>query len=158
MTRTARIAALAVALSLLAAAPAVAAKTVNYKGKTTGGHTITFKRQGKKVWWISTMAPTVCLASNRPGAQSRTGAEIYTPPGYEIVGKKVTFEDLQKPAMHYSNVTKHYEITLRSGPKGKLTGDLHLSFSFIVPIYPMPSMLYYGCVGKTKFTASSVKK
>jgi hypothetical protein len=139
MTRTARIAALAVALSLLAAAPAVAAKTVNYKGKTTGGHTITFKRQGKKVWWISTMAPTVCLATNRPGAQSRTGAEIYTPPGYEIVGK-------------------HYEITLRSGPKGKLTGDLHLSFSFIVPIYPMPSMLYYGCVGKTKFTASSVKK
>jgi hypothetical protein len=157
MSRTARIAGLAAVLSLLAAAPAVAAKTVDYKGKTTGGHTITFKRQGKKVWWISTMAPTICLATNRVGAKPISGAEIFTPPGYEIVGRKVTFEDLQKPALYYSKVTKHYEITLRPGANGKLTGDLHLTFSFIIPTYPMPSMIYYGCVGNTKFTAKPVK-
>ena len=158
MSRTARIAALTAALSVLVAAPAMAAKTVNYKGKTAGGHTITFKRQGNKVWWISTMAPTVCLPTNRVGARVISGGEIYTPPGYEIVGKKVTFEDLQKPALYYNKVTKHYEITLRPGPKGKIRGDLHLSMSFIVPTYPMPSMIIYGCVGKTKFTASPVKK
>jgi hypothetical protein len=158
MPRTARIAALAAALSLLAAAPAVAAKTVDYKGKTTGGHTITFKRQGNKVWWISTMAPTICLPTNRVGAKSISGAEIFTPPGYEIVGRKVTFEDLQKPAMYYSKVTKHYEITLKPGANGKLTGALHLTFSFIIPTYPMPTMIIYGCVGNTKFTASPMKK
>src|SRR5205085_559724 len=89
MNRIAAVIAASAALSLLAATPALAAKTVNYKGRTTGGHTITFKRQGNKVWWISTMAPTTCLPTNRPGARIIGGAEIYTPPGYEIVGKKV---------------------------------------------------------------------
>jgi hypothetical protein len=158
MRRTARIAALSAALSVFAAAPAMAAKTVNYKGKTSGGHTITFKRQGNKVWWISTMVPTICLPTNRVGARTISGAEIFTPPGYEIVGKKVTFEDLQKPALYYSKVTKHYETTLKAGRNGKLSGDLHLSQSFIIPTYPMPSMIIYMCVGKAKFTASPVKK
>jgi hypothetical protein len=88
MSRTARIAGLAAVLSLLAAAPAVAAKTVDYKGKTTGGHTITFKRQGKKVWWISTMAPTICLATNRVGAKPISGAEIFTPPATRSSGAR----------------------------------------------------------------------
>ena len=158
MPRIARIAALAAGLSLFAAAPALAAKTVNYKGKTSGGHTITFKRQGSKVWWISTMTPTICLPINRVGAKSITGAEIFTPPGYELVGRKVTFEDKQKPAMYYNDVTKHYEVTLRPGPKGKLSGDLHLTFSFIVPTYPMPTMIIYSCLGTAKFTASPVKR
>ena len=154
MTRTARAVAIAAALALVAAVPAAAdAKPVNYKGKTAGGHTITFKRAGKKVWWISTMIPTVCLPTNRVGSPPRSGAEIFTPPGYEIVGRKVTFEDLQKPAMHYSDVTKHYEITLKKGRRGKLTGKLHLTFSFIVPTFPMPTMIYYSCVGKTTFSA-----
>jgi hypothetical protein len=47
---------------------------------------------------------------------------------------------------------------LAAAPAGKLTGALHLTFSLIIPSYPMPSMLYYGCVGDTKFTASPVKK
>jgi hypothetical protein len=69
----------------------------------------------------------------------------------------VTFEDLQKPALYYNKVTKHYEITLKPGANGKLTGALYLTFSFIVPTYPMPTMIIYGCVGKTKFTAKPVK-
>ncbi len=158
MTRTARIAALTAALSVLAAAPALAAKTVSYRGKTKGGHTITFKRQGNRVWWISTMAPTVCLPSNRTDRQPIAGAEIYTPPGYEIVGRKVTFEDLQKPAMYYSKVTKHYETTLKAGPNGRLSGKLHLSFSFLIPTYPMPAVIIYLCTGDTTFTASPVKR
>ncbi len=94
-------------------------------------------------------------------ARRRTGGrgedQIFTPPGYEIVGRKVTFEDLQKPALYYNKVTKHYEITLKPGANGKLTGALHLTFSFIVPTYPMPTMIIYGCVGKTKFTAKPLK-
>jgi hypothetical protein len=152
MTRTARVIAIAAALSLVAAAPA-AAKPVNYKGKTAGGHTITFKREGKRVWWIYTMVPTVCLPTNRIGERPITGAEIFNPPGPEIVGRKKTFEYLQKPALHYKDVTKHYEITLKKGRGGKLTGQLHLTFSFIVPTFPMPTMIYYSCVGKTTFSA-----
>jgi hypothetical protein len=157
MSRIARIVVLTAGLSLFAAAPAVAAKTVNYKGKTSGGHTITFKRKGNKVWWIGTMVPTVCLPTNRPSARTMTGAEWFTPPGYEIVGRKVVFEDLQKAAMYWNKVTKHYEVTLRPGRRGQLSGDLHLTFSFIVPTFPMPSMIIYGCVGKAKFTAKPVR-
>jgi hypothetical protein len=152
MTRTARVIAVAAALSLVAAAPA-AAKPVNYKGKTAGGHTITFKHEGKRVWFIYTMVPTVCLPTNRIGARSITGAEIFNPPGPEIVGRKVTFKYKQKPALYYNDVTKHYEVTLKKGARGKLTGKLHLTFSFIVPTFPMPSMIIYSCVGKSTFSA-----
>jgi hypothetical protein len=153
MTRTVRTVALAVVLSLAAAAPAVAAKTVDYKGKTRGGNTITFKRQGSKVWWISTMVPTVCLPINRVGEKSIAGAEIFTPPGYEIVGKEVAFKDLQKPALYYSKVTKNYKVSLKNGRRGALSGKLHVSFSFIIPTYPMPSMIIYSCVGDSTFSA-----
>lgn len=156
MTRTIRTAAVALAAAAAvggALAGPAAAKTVEYKGKTAGGHTITFKRSGNKVWWISTMVPTTCLPIDRIGARVISGAEIYTPPGYEIVGRKVVFEDLQKPALWWKEVTKHYEVTLRRGSRGALKGSLHLTFSFIVPTYPMPTMITYGCVGKTTFTA-----
>jgi hypothetical protein len=159
MTRTTRVLAVAATVAAVAAVPAAAsAKPVNYKGKTSGGHTITFKREGKRVWWISTMVPTVCLPTNRVGERSITGAEIFTPPGYEIVNRKVTFKDLQKPALYYNDVTKHYEITLKKGKKGKLRGKLHLTFSFIIPTFPMPSMIYYSCVGKANFAAKPVRR
>ena len=159
MTRISRIVAIAATVAAVAAVPAAAsAKPVNYKGKASGGHQITFKREGKRVWYISTMVPTVCLPTNRVGSRSITGAEIFTPPGYEIVGKKVTFEDLQDPALYYNDVTKHYETTIKKGKNGKLKGKLHLTFSFIVPTFPMPSMIYYSCVGKANFTAKPVKK
>lgn len=159
MTRTSRIVAVAATIAAVAAVPAAAsAKPVNYEGKTSGGHQITFKREGKRVWWISTMVPTVCLPTNRVGERPITGAEIFTPPGYEIVNRKVTFKDLQKPALYYNDVTKHYEITLKKGKNGKLRGKLHLTFSFIIPTFPMPSMIYYSCVGKAKFTAKPVRR
>ena len=154
MTRIARVLAVAGVVTAVAAVPAVAgAKPVTYKGKTAGGHRITFKREGKRVWYISTMIPTICLPTNRVGEKPISGAEIFTPPGYEIVNRKVTFEDLQKPAMYYNDVTKHYEVSLKKGKRGKLTGKLHLTFSFIIPTYPMPSMIIYSCVGNTKFSA-----
>lgn len=152
-SRMARAAALAAVAALAAAAPASAAKTVDYKGKTRGGHTITFKRQGSKVWWISTMVPTVCLPINRVGERSIAGAEIFTPPGYEIVGKEVAFKDLQKPALYYSKVTKNYKVALKNGRRGALTGRLHVTFSFIIPTYPMPAMIIYSCVGDSTFSA-----
>jgi hypothetical protein len=159
MTRTTRFLAVAAALAIVAAIPAAAqAKVINYKGKTSGGHQITFKREGKRVWYISTLIPTVCLPTNRVGERSITGAEYFTPPGYEIVGRKVTFKDLQPAALYYNDVTKHYEITLKKGKKGKLRGKLHLSQSFIIPTFPMPTMIYYSCVGKATFTAKPVKK
>jgi hypothetical protein len=159
MTRTSRIVAVAATIAAVAAVPAAAAaKPVNYKGKTSGGHQITFKREGKRVWYISTLIPTVCLPTNRVGERSITGAEYFTPPGYEIVGKKTTFKDLQQAALYYNDVTKHYEITLRKGKKRKLRGKLHLSMSFIIPTFPFPSMIYYSCVGKANFTAKPVKK
>jgi hypothetical protein len=158
MTRSARLVVLVAALALVAAAPA-AAKPLNYKGKTKGGHSITFKREGKKVWHIYTMIPTVCLPTNRVGARSSTGAEIFNPPGPQIIGRKGTWEILQDAAMYYNPVTKHYEVTLNKSPKrnGRVSGKLHLTFSYIIPTYPMPSMITYACVGKTSFTAKAVK-
>ena len=143
------------AVALLAPTAPAMGKTLTYKGKTKGGHTITFKRNGKKVWYIYTAVPTVCLSYNRPGAKPISGAEEFNPPGPQIVGKKGTWKYLQKPSLYYNKVTKHYEVTINKSRsrKGKLTGKLHLTFSFMYPTYPIPLTINYGCVGKTTFSA-----
>jgi len=159
MTRIARALTVATVLALAAAGPA-AAKPLDYKGKTKGGHSITFKREGKKVWYIYTAIPTVCLPTNRVGEDPISGAEEFNPPGPQKVGKKGTWKHLQKPWLYYNDVTKHYEVKLNKsrGKRGKVSGKLHLSMSFIIPTFPMPTMIYYSCVGKTSFSAKPVKR
>ena len=56
--------ALAAVAALLVTAPLASAKSVSYKGKTKGGHTITFKRSGNKVSAINTLVPTVCISGS----------------------------------------------------------------------------------------------
>jgi hypothetical protein len=73
---------LAVALLCAAAVPAsaVAAKGVPYKGKTTGGHKITFNlvKGGKRIRDLVTATPTQCLPI-QGGGSPMSGMDLWNP-------------------------------------------------------------------------------
>ncbi len=150
--RTSTITALVAALGLAVAAAPAAARPVAYQGKTKGGYSVTFKRSGARISGITTGVPTVCLATNRYG-RSESGVELFQPPGAFTLGRTAKVSAYQKPVMYYSKVTKNYTVTVKRGARGRISGRLKVVFSFIVPTFPMPSMIIYGCVGSTTFTA-----
>jgi hypothetical protein len=108
------------------AGPADAAKRT-LKGKTQGGYSISMKRSGKSITAMKGMVPTSCVS---PQGGTLAGGEIFRPPGSFRLGATKKTQALQDPAMHYDKVTKHYTVTLKRGRRGRITGRLHLNFSF----------------------------
>jgi hypothetical protein len=147
-------AALATALAL--AGPA-AAKPVAYKGKTSGGFEITFTRVGGAVKGVQTLLPTSCVPAGEGTA--RAGDEIYEPPGKLALGREVRKSALQDAAMHYDDVTKNYRFNAKKHRDGKITGRLHVNFSFQTVIFGAdPKLLGWVCQGDGTFSAKPVKK
>jgi hypothetical protein len=141
------------ALGLLAAAaPAAEARTVAYKGKTSGGSTITLKRSGKKVSRLRTVVPTTCVETTGSGL-SRAGVELYRPPGRARLGKPRRVKALQPAAMNSGiKATKTYRISLRRSGR-KVKGRLRVSFSFLRPDLFRSLPYIYLCTGSTRFSA-----
>jgi hypothetical protein len=138
--------------------PAAAeAKAVSYKGKTRGGHTITFKRSGSKLSGVSTMIPTICVSTTRSGpGTTKAGADIYQPGGRFKLGKQVKRTIKQGSAFYSSPITKHYTFKSKAGRRGKVTGKLNVNFSYLVPdlIGYFGSYLIFICQGSTTFQAT----
>lgn len=142
---------LALAGLLVGAGSAEAA--TKYKGKTTSGSTITFKRSGGRISKIKTGVSTICLPTTT-SARSTAGSDRYTPPGSYRIGKKVKRSKLQKTSFWWREVTKNYTVTTRRRGR-KITGRLEMSFSYAVPGwgYYGPTLTTYICSGKAKFSA-----
>jgi hypothetical protein len=135
---------------LLVAAPASAA---SYKGKTKGGSSITFKLKGTKISKVSTVVPTVCVETTG-GFGSRSGAEIYKPPGAFKLGKQGKKKKLQPAAMNQGiEATKNYTFTSKRKKSGRITGKLKLNFSFLIPSLYGASI--YICSGSTSYSAKA---
>ena len=114
-------------LGLAAAGPA-AAETRTYKGRTAGGYALSFKAAGDKVTKLRTIVPTTCVPT-RSGTP-RSGGELFEPPGVSRIGRTTKSRALQDPAMHYSEVTKNYHVTLKRKSGGRIAGKLHVNFAF----------------------------
>ncbi|HEX2232248.1 MAG TPA: hypothetical protein VHG69_02670 [Thermoleophilaceae bacterium] len=145
----------AVASLLAAAVPAAAqaAKGVPYKGKTTGGHPITFKYSKGKMHNVKTGVPMTCI-SIQGGGSPVTGADLWTA-GWLKVGlrdHKVT--ETSPTALHYRDVTKNHTINTRRGRNGAITGSIRVQFSFLIPKYPIGTFSIYSCLGSMKFKAT----
>lgn len=140
-----------VAWFLFAADMAGAAAT-QYKGKTKGGSSVTFKLQGKQAKGIRTVVPTICVETTGT-YQSRAGSELYRPVKPGRIGKTVKSKALQPAAMNQGiKATKNYEVTLRKKGR-KVSGKLKLNFSFLIPDLFTGAKIFI-CSGTTTFTAS----
>lgn len=139
---------------LMAGAATAEARTVAYSGKDSSGERITFKKSGNRIKRIRTAVTTVCLPSDT-GYSSRTGVDLFQPPGAFKLGKTTKRKQLQKTAMWYSKVTKNYKVSARNAGGGKIKGKLHMSFSYAMPVFDYygPHLVIYICSGDAKFTA-----
>jgi hypothetical protein len=141
-----------VAGGLLALPGASVAEAVTYKGKTSGGSTITLKRSGNSIRSIRTVVPTICTETTGSGL-SRAGAELFRPPGRTTLGRTRKVKALQPAALNNgSKATKNYTLRVtRSGRRVK--GKLRLSYSFL-RLDLFRSMPYvYICSGSATFVA-----
>jgi hypothetical protein len=65
---------------LMAGAATAEARPVAYTGKDSSGEKITFKKSGARIKKVRTAVTTVCLPSTT-GYSSRTGVDLFQPPG-----------------------------------------------------------------------------
>jgi hypothetical protein len=142
--------ALAAVGALAVPAGAAAAKPVNYVGKTSSGHKVTFKLKGKQVSKFVTGAPVTCIPI-QGGGQNFVGAE----PMYLFFGinRTVEFDAKLKPAFYYNEVTMHFRVTTKKFRNGKVKGSLRWQYEFLIPKYPIGTFSIYSCLGEATFAA-----
>jgi hypothetical protein len=142
----------AIALLVAVAPPASAAKGVPYKGKTSGGHNVTFTlRKGQLRDFVSGV-PMTCLAIQGGGAPM-TGVE---PVGYGWVDlglRNYKYSEQSKPSFHYNEVTRNHTVTTRRARNGTVSGAIRLQYEFLVPKYPIGTFTIYSCLGDMRFKA-----
>jgi hypothetical protein len=142
-----------VLVAVLTGGSTAQAKSVAYKGKTSSGTTIKFKRKGNKVSKINTAISTVCTETTGSG-YTRTGSEIYQPPGKFKLGTTRKVKKLQPAAMNQGiKATKNYAVKVKKGRGRKVKGKLKLNFSFLVPNLYTYLPYTYICSGSATFTA-----
>jgi hypothetical protein len=147
-------AATGLALACLLAGGSVAeAKTVSYKGKTSSGTKITFKRKGNKVSKVRTTLSTICIETTGSGL-TRAGSELYRPPGRFKLGKTRKVKKLQPAALNQGiKATKNYTVKVRKSGRRKIKGKLKLSYGFLIPDLFRSLPYTYVCSASHTFTA-----
>lgn len=140
---------LATAAVAALAAPAQA-KSVAYHGKTRAGDPISFTVAGSRVTHLSAFVPTLCLATE---GMPMSGTDPFDPPGAFRLGRtgKVTTKR-PNAIWNTSDVTKNFTVTTTRGGGGRISGKLHVDYSFLQLLYTYPmSARPYVCTGDTTF-------
>jgi hypothetical protein len=147
------------AIALLAAVPAAdAAKTKGtpYKGKTTGGHKVSFGLSKGKMWDFTTGVPMTCIPIQGTG-NPITGVELWSFKWVRLPLKNEQWKEKSKPSLWYNEVTRSHTATITRKPNGTVTGKIRVQYSFFQPKFPMPNFAIYSCLGNTKFTAKPTR-
>ena len=132
-------------------AAASAAKPVKYAGKTSSGHKVTFKLQGKQVFDFETGAPVTCIPI-QGGGQNFVGAEPIVL--WFRVNGTAEFPVKAKPAFYYNEVTMNFRVTSKKLRNGTIRGSLRWQYQFLIPKYPIGTFSIYSCLGEATWKAS----
>jgi hypothetical protein len=139
---------------LAAAAPASASKPVNYKGKTSSGHKVTFQIKNGRIHDLTAGISMSCLPIQGGGSPTG-GAEVFGFRGALKVKPHLRYSFMEKPAFHYNEVTMNNDLWLKRHGKRKITGRMRLQYSFLIPKYPIGTFTVYSCLGGGTFKASA---
>ena len=144
---------IAIAALFAVAAPAAhAAKGVPYKGKTSGGHKISFKLAKKRMFNFVTGVPVTCLPI-QGGGTPQTGVEPISWKWADLGLNDYKFTEMKKPGLYYNEVTMNHTVTTRRGRNGVVNGAIRIQYSFLIPKYPIGTFTIYSCLGNMKFSA-----
>jgi hypothetical protein len=143
-----------VALIALPAAASAAAKPVEYAGKTSSGHKVTFKLKGKQISGFETGAPVTCIPI-QGGGQNFVGAEPIQL--WFRVNRTEEFTAELKPAFYYNEVTMNFRVITKKLRNGRIKGSLRWQYEFLIPKYPIGTFSIYSCLGEASFSAKPVR-
>jgi hypothetical protein len=152
------VAALALSGALADAAPAHAARGVDYKGKTSSGHPITFTLKGKRLYNMRSGIRVACVPI-QGGGRALGGAETFSYKGWAPLSRKgVDFTFMKTPAFHYREVTTKHTLSSRLNRRTRtISGRQRIQYSFLVPKYPIGTFVIYSCAGGGTFKAKPVR-
>jgi hypothetical protein len=133
-----------------ATAAARAAHPVVYRGRTRDGDPISFTLVGARLTHLSAYVPTVCLATD---GLPLSGTDPFDPPGaFRLGGWRAVKAKRPNAIWNTSDVTKNFKVTARHGRGGRISGKLHVDYSFLEILYTYPiSSRPYVCSGDTAF-------
>jgi hypothetical protein len=136
------------AAALPAAAQAKAG--VAYKGKTRDGGPISFTLSGSHLTKLTAYVPTLCLATE---GTPISGTDPFDPSGSFRVGRTDKVTVTRPNAMwNTSDVTKNFFVAARRERGNRVSGRLHVDYSFLMILYTYPiSSRPYVCTGDTTF-------
>ncbi len=126
------------------------AKTHAYRGRTRAGDPISFKVVGGRITKLSAFVPTLCLAIHGP---PMSGTDPFDPPGSFRIGHTSKAKAKRPNAIwNTSDVTKNFSVTTKRDRSGRISGKLHVDYSFLQLLYTYPmSARPYVCTGDTTF-------
>lgn len=152
----AALAAAGIATVLLPGASLARSASVKYRGKTREGNAISFTVAGSRVTHLSAYVPTLCLPTE--GAPL-SGADPFDPPGRFRVGTTGKATAKRHNAIWNSaDVTKNFAVTTKRNRTGRISGKLHVDYSFLMILYTYPiSSRPYVCTGDTTFQLPAPK-
>jgi hypothetical protein len=129
---------------------------MTYHGKTREGDPISFTVVGSQITKLAAYVPTLCLSTS---GLPMSGTDPFNPPGSFPLGRtgKVTAQQ-PNAIWNTSDVTKNFEVTTKRDRAGRITGKLHVDYSFLELIwtYPMSSRPRV-CTGDTTFKLAPPK-
>jgi hypothetical protein len=134
-------------------AVAARSKPVSYRGKTRDGDPISFRVAAGRISRLSAYVPTVCLAAH---GLPMSGTDPFDPPGSFRIGHTDKVKAKRPNAIwNTSDVTKNFVVTSKRDRAGRITGKLHVDYSFLQLLYTYPiSARPYVCSGDTTFHLS----
>jgi acid phosphatase class B len=133
---------------------AAAAKPINYKGKTSSGHKVTFKLKGKQVTKFVTGAPVTCIPIQGTGTNF-VGAEPIVL--WFGINKTEEFTAELKPAFYYNEVTMNFRVKTKKFRNGAVKGSLRWQYEFLIPKYPIGTFTIYSCLGEATWNAKPTR-
>ena len=138
---------------LVLAGPASAGKPVNYTGKTSSGHKVTFKVKNGRIHDLTAGVKMSCIPISG-GWLNFGGSEVFGFRGSRPLKAHQSYSFMGKPAFHHSEVTMNNDLwTKRRGKK--ITGRMRLQYQFLISKYPIGTFTNYSCLGGATFKASA---
>lgn len=144
--------------ALLVAAPAQAAGGVEYKGRTSSGHPITFELKDKRLYDMQSGIRVSCVPIQGGGAPLG-GTDTFTYKGWVGLSRSgVDFTFMKKPAFGFNEVTTKHTLSSRLNRRTRtVTGKQRIQYSFLVSKYPIGTFTVYSCLGSGEFKAKPVR-
>jgi hypothetical protein len=126
-------------------------RPINYVGKTSSGHAMTFQVARNKMYNLRTGVRVSCVPI-QGGTTPTGGMDTFEFNGSVPLKQHVRFAFKAKTALWFNEVTKTHDIWIKRHGE-TITGRLRLQFSFLSPSFTPGVFTVYSCLGGATFKA-----